>query len=249
MDRVQIPPADIARHREARRQPRRTQFDYLHLQRLREDLSDVLGQISGPVSDVLDVFCGARPYEDLMPPGARVVGYDVDDHYGAADVVGGEFLPFEDESFDLVTCISGFYYVEDQVRGAAEIRRVLRPGGTVVITVPQVWEYRRDVFEHRYTESSLRAIFTGWDDIRVIENGGRAVAWTLMTGMLLSAAVVASPAALTHLTRMVVTAIVIAVNLVGDLLDRVEQRKLAGAPGRMPANLTLVARSPVAQPG
>jgi SAM-dependent methyltransferase len=179
-----------------------------------------------------------------MPPGARVVGYDIDDHYGVADVVGGEFLPFDDASFDLAICIEGFFYIEDQAHGAAEIRRVLRPGGIAVITVPQIWQYERDVFEHRYTEPSLRAVFSDWDDVRVVENGGIVVSWALLSGILLETAASASPRPLRPLVRLVVTPLTALVNLVGGFLDRIERQRLADASGRMPANLALVARAP-----
>lgn len=244
MDRAQMTPDELARDRESRRHPRLAQFDYLHLVRLRDDLAEILAGLPIPVTDALDIFCGARPYEDLMPPGARVVGYDIDDHYGVADVVGGEFLPFDDASFDLAICIEGFFYIEDQAHGAAEIRRVLRPGGIAVITVPQIWQYERDVFEHRYTEPSLRAVFSDWDDVRVVENGGIVVSWALLSGILLQTAASASPRPLRPLVRLVVTPLTALVNLVGGFLDRIERRRLADASGRMPANLALVARAP-----
>ena len=244
MDRAQISLAELQEARNSRRHPRRTQFDYLHLRHLVDDLAEILRDVPGPVSDALDVFCGARPYDDLMPPGARVVGYDIDDHYRVADVTGGEFLPFPDNSFDLVTCIEGFYYVQDQAHGEAELRRVLRPGGTVVIAVPQLWPYERDVFEYRYSERSLRAVFEGWDEVRMIENGGMVVSWTLLTGMLMSTAVEAAPTPLAPLVRLLILPLVLLLNLLGEGLDRVEQGRLAGSTYRLPANLTLVARAP-----
>ena len=50
-----------------------------------------------------------------------------------------------------------------------------------------VWEYDREIVEHRYTSGSLRQLFDGWDDVLVVENGGRAVAWALLTGTLMHA--------------------------------------------------------------
>ncbi len=38
-------------------------------------------------------------------------------------------LPFEDESFDIVLCQFGVMFFPDQIKGFAEILRVLRPGG------------------------------------------------------------------------------------------------------------------------
>src|SRR3712207_5758410 len=98
--------------RRARRHPRRTQFDYLHLKRLVDGLAAALERVGRPGADVLDLFCGSRPYDDLLPDGSRSVGMDVSDAYGVADVVTEEFLPFDDDSFDLVVCTEAFYYVE-----------------------------------------------------------------------------------------------------------------------------------------
>src|SRR5215211_1951182 len=137
MPSKQFPPPVVDRIRRSRRHPSLSQFDYLHLHYLAADLQTVLLQVEPPPRDVLDVYCGTRPYDDLLPTTARCVGLDiVGNPYGVADVVSDAFLPFDDESFDLVICIQAFYYVPDPVRGASEIRRVLRPGGTAVITVP-----------------------------------------------------------------------------------------------------------------
>lgn len=231
--------------RQTRRHPRPTQFDYLHLRCLARDLKNTLASVSGPVNDVLDVFCGTRPYEDLLPPGARCIGFDVTDIYGAADVVSDEFLPFPDESFDLVVCTEAFHYVPDPVHGIAEMRRVLRPGGIVVITVPLVWPYDRTILEHRYTGPELAALFDGWEDVEVIENGGRAVSWTMLTGLMFSSLEgrTRGPARLAPLFRAAFMGAYLAINGAGMLLDRLEGRYASGAYA-LPMNLLLSARRP-----
>jgi len=45
-----------------------------------------------------------------------------------------EKLPFADAIFDCVTTVSSFHYWQDPEQGLAEIRRVLKPNGTLVIT-------------------------------------------------------------------------------------------------------------------
>jgi hypothetical protein len=45
-------------------------------------------------------------------------------------------LPFPDDSFDSVILSEILEHVDDDVRGLAEVRRVLKPGGVVAITVP-----------------------------------------------------------------------------------------------------------------
>lgn len=225
--------------RRSRRHPRPTQFDYLHLRYLVDDLAEALRSLPGPVEDALDVYCGTRPYDDLLPAGTRCVGLDIDNRYGAADVTTREFLPFEDESFDLVISTAGFHYIPDPGRGVAEIRRVLRPGGTVVITIPFAWEYDGSTLEHRYTGPELEALFGGWDEVRIAENGSRGASWALLTGRIVAFAEAPLPGFLRPLFALAY----LAVNGVGLAIEALDRRFVHGA-YRWPVNLLLSARKP-----
>lgn len=71
-------------------------------------------------------------------------------------------LPFADERFALVLATDIVEHVDDDVRALAEIRRVLAPGGTAVITVPafeSLWGVQDDVSHHkrRYRKRQLEA--------------------------------------------------------------------------------------------
>lgn len=48
----------------------------------------------------------------------------------------GENLPFLDDSFDAITCFEVLEHVVDPVRTLEEFHRVLKPGGQIVISVP-----------------------------------------------------------------------------------------------------------------
>jgi SAM-dependent methyltransferase len=227
--------------RRTRRHPRPTQFDYLHLRRLVDDLAVALARIAEGAGDVLDLFCGTRPYDDLLPPSARITGLDIPGNpYGVADVVSEEFLPFPDQSFDLVMCVEGFHYVVDPEAGVAEIGRVLRDGGHALISVPLVWEYDRTVLEHRYTGPSLERLFAGWDEVTLVENGGRAVAWATLTGQLVSMAEYHVPRRVLH---PAFAGLYLAVNGIGFGLDRAE-RRLARSTLTLPMNLLVTAKRP-----
>jgi SAM-dependent methyltransferase len=179
-----LPAEELERIRAARRDPRWTQYDYLHLRVLRDDIARALSRMPAS-ADILDVYCGTRPYEHLLPPGSRCIGLDVTPRYGAADVVTDEFLPFDDASFDLVVSFEAFHYVSDPAAGVRELERVLRPGGRALVTVPLTWEYERGTLEHRFTGPALEQLFAGWEDVEVSENGGRGVAWATQTGRIL----------------------------------------------------------------
>jgi hypothetical protein len=66
-------------------------------------------------------------------------------------------------------CTEGFHYVLDPHASEAEIRRVLRPEGPALSSVPLVWEYDRTVLEYRFTGPSLERLFAGWDEVAAIE--------------------------------------------------------------------------------
>ena len=249
MSKRTVPPSVVEEIRRSRRHPRLTQYDYLHVRALLRDLEAAVSRLGPDVRDVLDVYCGARPYDDLFPDAARIVGLDIDHPsytYGLADVVTDEFLPFDDASFEVVLCTQAFNYVLDQREALDEIRRVLTPGGTVVITVPLVWEYDRRAPEHRYTEPMVRRLFEGWEDVRVVESGGWGVSWAAVTGSLFHHVeeALAARRTLAAVSRPLFTAGYVAINFSGRLLEAVDRRLVRG-PWRLPMNLLVSARRPL----
>jgi len=96
---------------------------------------------AGPRTRALDLACGTGDIAFLLAArGASVVGLDVTREMlrlaqrkgRGVTFVGGDMmaLPFADASFDLVTAGYGIRNVPDLVPALAEIRRVLRPGGS-----------------------------------------------------------------------------------------------------------------------
>jgi SAM-dependent methyltransferase len=96
---------------------------------------------------VLDIGCGAGAFLRLVAdPGARAFGLDASEalidlareRVPDADLRLGdmEALPYDDETFDLVTGFNAFFFANDFVAALREARRVAKPGAAVVI---QVW--------------------------------------------------------------------------------------------------------------
>jgi SAM-dependent methyltransferase len=206
-----------------------------------EGLREAIAEVPGPVDDVLDVWCGSRPYEDLLPVGARCTGLDVEGNpYGVADVVSNELLPFPDESFDLLLCIQAFHYMPDPTHSASEFARVLRPGGTALVASVFGFEYDRRHFEARYTEQQLRKLFAAWNDVRIREDGGRTATWTVLSGSLLYGLEQRMRGPLRLLRPAFLTSYAL-LNVLGLALERAER---AGTNAAFPVNLTLSARTP-----
>lgn len=72
-------------------------------------------------------------------------------------------LPFEDSSFELVLATDVIEHVEEDTQAAAEIRRVLAPGGFALVTVPafpSLWGLQDDQSHHRrrYRRAELRVL-------------------------------------------------------------------------------------------
>ena len=90
---------------------------------------------------------------------------------GAGEVVeaGIEAMPFEDASFDLVTCLDVIEHIDDDVAALRQLRRVARGGGFLLVTVPaypRLWSSHDEANQHRrrYTRAELlrRAASVGW---------------------------------------------------------------------------------------
>ncbi|MFP5297805.1 MAG: class I SAM-dependent methyltransferase [Actinomycetota bacterium] len=119
--------------------------------------TDRLGVASGDV--VLDLGCGAgRHSYRLQRVGTFPVAVDLDDasvkdafgmmgvvahdegvDRGGAAVGNALTLPFGDGVFDRVIASEILEHIPEDLTALDEIARVLKPGGTVAITVPRMW--------------------------------------------------------------------------------------------------------------
>jgi SAM-dependent methyltransferase len=95
---------------------------------------------------------------------------------GVAEVVDGDLagLPFGDGEFDLATALDVLEHLDDDRGALAELRRVTRPGGGLVVTVPahpRLWSSHDELNHHRrrYTRGTLRSAAAGggWEVGRV----------------------------------------------------------------------------------
>lgn len=102
-----------------------------------------------PSETVLDIACGTGEFERLLlgkHPQQAILGVDISSEmlsvareklkdYAALTLCQGSVtaIPAADESFDVVVCANAFHYFEPPLAALAEMRRVLKPNGRVVI--------------------------------------------------------------------------------------------------------------------
>lgn len=162
---------------------------------------------------------------------------------GAGEVVEGSVLemPFEAGAFELAASLDVIEHLEDDLQALRELRRVVAPGGSLLITVPAyqwLWSGHDEINHHhrRYTRRSLQSVGeqAGWQQVRT----------TYFNSLLLPAAI-----ALRVLDRFNRKTTESSLDLwvppapVNWLLERplAMEAALIGRGGRIPAGLSLLA--------
>lgn len=123
-----------------------TESNLINAYYTRPAMIDLAGDVAG--RHILDAGCGSGPlYAALRDRGATVTGIDSsakmlelarrrlgeDADLHLADLGGP--LPFPDKAFDDVVACLVLHYLEDWTAPLAELRRVLTPGGRLIVAV------------------------------------------------------------------------------------------------------------------
>jgi ubiquinone/menaquinone biosynthesis C-methylase UbiE len=138
-----------------------------------------------PAAAILDVACGTGELERLLlndNPDQTIVGVDLSEQMlsqarqklsGYSNVsfqqAAASQLPFSDQSFDVVVSANAFHYFPGPEMALKEMKRVLKPGGTVVMLdwckdflLCQVYDWvlkRLDpAYQQCYTEAELQGL-------------------------------------------------------------------------------------------
>lgn len=146
----------------------------------REIVSTWLRRVGALRPDALLLDCGAGTgaFAAEIAASCRVIV--LDDHeeslkrlrqrFSAGQVIGlsGDSVPLADASVDIVTALDVLEHVPDDQAVVNEFARLLKPGGTAVITVPAfmlLWSEWDESLHHyrRYRRAGLTALFGGGD--------------------------------------------------------------------------------------
>ncbi len=153
--------------------------------------------VGGPGRRVLDLGCRDGALTQAYARGNEVVGVDADrEALAEAEKLGIEAhwadldqpLQFPEASFDVVIAGELLEHLRDPRHVVAEIRRVLRPGGTFVGSVPNAYRLKgRLLFLfgrppendpthlQMFSGADVRALLAGFEDAHVHFVAGRLV--------------------------------------------------------------------------
>ena len=124
-------------------------------------VEDICRRVTDRRPRILDVGCGTGANLLMLSQYGDAEGVDISEdalafcrERGLEKVKpgAGEQLPYDDGTFDLVTALDVVEHMDDDLAGLREMRRVLRPGGRVLLFVPTfmfLWGVQDDVSNHR----------------------------------------------------------------------------------------------------
>ena len=146
-------------------------------------LEGVIAQLRLPArARILDAGCGSgRNMVELAHQGI-VTGIELSEtsvslarERSVGEVIEGSVLemPFAADSFELAASLDVIEHLEDDLGALRELRRVVAPGGALLITVPAyqwLWSGHDEINHHhrRYTRRSLLKVAqeAGWEPVR-----------------------------------------------------------------------------------
>jgi SAM-dependent methyltransferase len=149
----------------------------------RKVLARVFAELDLPHSArILDAGCGSgRNMVELSRLGTAT-GVELSEtsvilarERAVGEVIEGSVLemPFETNSFDLAVSLDVIEHLDQHLEALRELRRVVAPGGALLVTVPAygwLWSGHDEINHHfrRYTRRSLQRVAqqAGWQQVR-----------------------------------------------------------------------------------
>jgi SAM-dependent methyltransferase len=192
---------------------------------------------------LLDVGCGVKPYAPWFAPYvSEHVGVDIPGNPNAELEGKIEAIPVEDASFDAVLCTQVLEHCDDPAQAVRELRRVLKPGGRVLLSTHGVMVYHpapHDLW--RWTHEGLERLFltnASWATVSVRPAAGTTATLALLLSIYIDLA--SRRAHVAPLGRLAIRAL----NAVGGAVDARAPILREPGPGTLHANYHVTAVAP-----
>src|SRR6185369_5676509 len=129
---------------------------------------------SAPV--VLDLGGRIQPYRPLLEERTkRYIAVDMTPSALVDVVARGEALPLRDGQIDVVICTQVLEYIHDPQMAIAELYRVLKPGGVLLLTVPAIFPRDADHDCWRFMPESLRYLLRHFSKVEIEAEGSSVI--------------------------------------------------------------------------
>jgi ubiquinone/menaquinone biosynthesis C-methylase UbiE len=158
---------------------------------LKDEVSNVVKSYlkGSKKAKILDVCCGTGYLYEFLKPYGEYTGVDFSEsmvktskeRYPKGEFCLGdaESLEFKDKTFDVVVCFWSFHHLTDPEKAISEFRRVLKPGGLLVIaTFRKTWNILARIADYtthkyygfetfRYSENDLQGMLKEFKEIKI----------------------------------------------------------------------------------
>ncbi len=128
-------------------EPKKSHRTHWHLTLLRQKLERIIASELLPAGEtLLDYGCADKPYQRLFKPKfERYLGADIAGNPAADLIIDGEgHIPVEDGTIDCVLSSQVLEHVPDPAAYLKEAKRVIRTGGTLILSTHGIWPYHPD---------------------------------------------------------------------------------------------------------
>lgn len=153
--------------------PSLTNSSWLVLRARRRLFEKWLQSVKAERLSVLDVGGRIQPYRQLLAGRElKYVAVDLRRSPLVNVVAGADEIPLPDAQFDLAVCTQVLQYVQDPAKAIAEIFRLLKPGGYLLLSVPAA--YPRDSAEEcwRFLPQGLKVLLDSFSEVEIAAEGG-----------------------------------------------------------------------------
>jgi SAM-dependent methyltransferase len=124
--------------------------DFFVLRALKAFLEQALHQWIRDCVRVADIGCGEQPLRLIVEGlGGKYTGVDVGQNLqGTVDVIADiTRLPLSQNSFEVVLCTEVLEHIPDTAAAFAELERLCRPGGAIILTTPFMYPLHEEPYD------------------------------------------------------------------------------------------------------